>query len=461
MDAHRLIPESPRHDQLRGWLSQLYRELIVQPYPPMDVIGRFLRTQARISGSPGRFLAASASAMLRARIRLLTLLQWADRKVPAFEWEEAQAVPEAIPSEREALFAMIRWLMEDCGAKPDDAVRLVIAALRASGGENHEDAADLQEFAIRLSRDPDLTMAPGVVRESARWSIARDLVERWAQRFGPDKATALFESMGRPAPLDVRVNRLKTKRRHVVGAFNENQIPCEASKWSRDGVRVLKKANLRPLASYNDGWFEVQDEGSQLVSLALSPQPGWRVLDACAGGGGKSLHMATLMHNQGEVFAHDASEERLEGLRKRLGRAGTSCIRLQKPGTSRDKSPYDSVLIDAPCLGFGTLRRSPELMLRGSLADRLKETAALQRECIETYAPLVKKGGALVYAVCSFEPEETFDQLQIIEKMGFRPFRLNQASLFPGTLSPKHTVTLLPSVHQTDGFFIARYVRAS
>ncbi len=461
MDAHRLIPESPQHDELRGFLAQLYGELITRPYPPMDVIGRFLRTRAKVSGSPGRFLAASASAMLRARIRLLTQFQWAGRSEPAFEWPEPQAVPDAVSPEDEPRIAMVRWLMEDCGAGADDALRLVNAAFEAVGEKCPEENADLAEFAARLEKDADLSNAPPVVRESAEWSIARDLVERWTKRFGAAEARGLFESMGRPAPLDIRVNRLKTKRRHVIGALNDNHVPCEASQWSRDGVRVLKKANLHPLTAYAEGWFEVQDEGSQLVSLAVGPQPGWRVLDACAGGGGKALHLAGLMRNRGEIFAHDASAERMEGLRKRLGRAAASCIRLVEPGHAADQGPYDAVLIDAPCLGFGTLRRSPELMLRGALQQRMNEATALQRECIKTYAPLVSEGGVLVYAVCSFEAEETFAHLRIIEDMGFQPSSLNHVPVFPRALSRRHDVTLLPTRHQTDGFLIARFVRMS
>lgn len=459
----RTAPESPRHDELRAYLLQLCAELLPSPYPPADVIGRFLRQHPSVKGSPGRFLAASASAMMRARVRTLTLWQWADRKEPLFDWPEPMAPPAALSPHAEAAVAMVRWLREECDSTPEDALRLTDSALAIAGREGpfSEPAvrAAAADWIARRERDPYLENAPDIVRASARWSVPRDLAERWTARFGDEGARDLFASLGRPAPLDLRANTLRTKRRDLLALLRESAVAARECPWSKDGVRLAHKANLKNHPLFREGFFEIQDEGSQLVSLALSPQPGWRVLDACAGGGGKTLHLAAMMSNKGEVFANDATPERLDGLRARLGKSGASCIRMIEPGTAAAHGPYDGVLIDAPCLGFGTLRRAPELFWRGPLQARIAETTALQRECVRTYAPLVRPGGVLVYAVCSFEPEETTDILRDMRSLGFRPDRLSDAPFFPKNLVRGHDATVLPSTHETDGFYMARFVK--
>lgn len=458
-------PESERHDDLRGYLLSLYAALVSSQAPPADTIGRFLRMNPSLRGAPGRFLAASASAMLRARVRTLTAWQWADRDAPLFDWPEPMAPPAVLAPADEAAAAMGRWLMEDCGSHPDDALRLTRAALVVAVRDPlfsaEEPASTAAEWIGRFARDPHLSRAPELVQTSARRSVPRDIVERWRARFGPRGADALFESLRRPAPLDLRANTLKAKRRDVLAMLREAGIAGHDCPWSRDGIRLAHKANVKGLPQFRDGLFEIQDEGSQLVALALSPSPGWRVLDACAGGGGKTLHLAALMANKGEIFANDSSEERLEGLRRRLGKSGASCVRFLAPGEAAGRGPYDAVLVDAPCLGFGTLRRSPELMWRGALSARIADATTLQKECLAAYAPLVKPGGVLVYAVCSFEPEETTAMGKEIARMGFRPDRLAGAQHFPRSLSKSHDATLLPSEHDTDGFYMARFVKAS
>ena len=189
------------------------------------------------------------------------------------------------------------------------------------------------------------------------------------------------------------------------------------------------------------------------------------MLDACAGAGGKTLHLSALMKNKGEICAHDTRAERAVELKARLRRAGADNVRVLEPKGAAGRAPYDAVLIDAPCLGLGTLRRNPDLAWRGTIATRMADVVAMQWETLRAYAPLVKPGGILVYAVCSFEPEETTELLARFEKEYpmFRPDSLERAFSFNDVqdlvTEGQSQLLLLPHRQGTDGFFLARWKR--
>ncbi len=473
--ARELLPESPRHDDLRGHVLELLARCTTTAAPPDALIARYFRLRGELPPSVRGFIAATIYALLRRRVRTLLLWQWMGRAEPRIEWDGSGRIETSgmAPGE-EAALGLVRWMIEDLGAAAEKAIELTrraIAAIKDRTLPKNESPVPnlgkpmrlVAEFAKALESGEGLAHAPGNVQRAAEVSLPVDLFDRWRSQLGDEEAMKLARSLGETAPLDLRVNTLRTTRDECLARLTKDRLDPEPSRLAPDGLRIGRKMNLFRHDIFEQGWFEVQDEGSQLVACAVDPHPNWRVLDACAGGGGKTLHLAALMRNKGEVFAHDKDIQRLEGLRKRLKRAGVNNVRLLNPGTAAERAPYDAVLIDAPCLGLGTLRRNPDFAWRGRMSERLQEITTLQRECLEAYAPLVKPGGVLVYATCSFEPEET-EQLLSVERMtelGFEPDGLGQPFAKTGVPlhATGHTLTLLPHRDGTDGFWLARFRR--
>ncbi|MGL4239597.1 MAG: RsmB/NOP family class I SAM-dependent RNA methyltransferase, partial [Beijerinckiaceae bacterium] len=245
----------------------------------------------------------------------------------------------------------------------------------------------------------DLADAPPHVRGD----IPEWLMPEFEAAFGAD-AAAEGEALARRAPLDLRVNTLKTIRLKALPALSEYE--AVAGGHSPDAIRVPPRADgrIKPVqadALFLKGMVEIQDEGSQIVTRLADPQPGQQVLDLCAGGGGKSLAMAALMNNKGQIFATDADARRLAPIHERLSRAGARNVQVRTPRAG--KMPLDDlegrmdlVFVDAPCTGAGTWRRNPDAKWRmrpGSLTQRQSE----QVEVIDNAVGFVQVEGALVY----------------------------------------------------------------
>ncbi|MEK7728165.1 MAG: RsmB/NOP family class I SAM-dependent RNA methyltransferase, partial [candidate division KSB1 bacterium] len=230
---------------------------------------------------------------------------------------------------------------------------------------------------------------------------------------------------------------------------------------------LAKRTNLFTLELFRAGWFEVQDEGSQLISMLLDPKPNWRVADVCAGGGGKTLHLASLMKNRGEIFAFDVSAPRLENLKKRAKRSGIHNVRAQalRPNELPQNlfGQMDAVLIDAPCSGTGVLRRNPDAKWKITAA-MITEMAAKQRDLIAHYARLLKRGGRVVYATCSLMAEENEKIVEgfLNQNADFRP--ADAAAILQryglSQLAENNRMKLLPHRHGCDGFFAAALEKA-
>jgi len=473
--AREKLPESPRHDDLRGHLLEVMARCFSAPIPPDGLLAHYFHRRGNLPPSVKGFIAATTYALLRRRLRTLLLWQWGGRQEPRFDWDgSGEIVTDGLTPGEEAALGLTRWMIEDLGANAEKSIELVRRAINAikdrplPKGESPvpllgKPMRHVAEFAATLAEGASLSAAPGIVAPAAQVSLPVDLFERWVHRVGMEEAIKLAHSLGETAPFDLRVNTIRTTREQCLARLTKDRVDPEPTRLAPDGLRIGRKINLFRHEIFEQGWFEVQDEGSQLVACAMDPHPNWRVLDACAGGGGKTLHLAALMRNKGEVFAHDKELRRLEGLRKRLRRAGVNNVRLLEPGTAGARAPYDAVLVDAPCLGLGTLRRNPDFAWRGRMTERLAEMNVLQTSCLEEYAPLVKVGGILVYATCSFEPEETSELLSAarMQELGFEPEPLADAFAKTGvSVTPEgHCLTLLPSRDGTDGFWIARFRR--
>lgn len=235
--------------------------------------------------------------------------------------------------------------------------------------------------------------------------LARKLVEQ----YGSEEARQLCESLNTPAPLNIRVNDLKAGVDECAKRLHSEGIETTRTNLSDVGLTVSKRTNMFRIPAFKEGFFEVQDEGSQLLGILVDPRPVWKVLDACAGAGGKSLHMAAIMKNRGEIVASDINAFRLNELRKRARRAGAFNIRVlstdEVQGQDRFRNAFDVVFIDAPCSGLGTLRRNPGLKWTVT-EEGIKELSAKQLYIMESHAPFLKDQGVMYYATCSLLQEE-------------------------------------------------------
>lgn len=254
--------------------------------------------------------------------------------------------------------------------------------------------------------------APAPLDAATRHNAPAWLWDRLVAQYGAAEASALALALNQPAPVDLRVNILKTSREQAAAALREDGVASAPTDRAAAGLRLEKREPLQRLRAFRDGWIEPQDEGSQLLAEFVAPKAGETVVDFCAGGGGKTLALGALMRGRGTLHAFDVSRSRLAGLTPRLQRSGLSIVQAQVLRHERDARlgalvrRCDTVLVDAPCSATGTWRRNPELRLR---EPDLPALAAQQRAILDAAAALVRPGGRLVYATCSVLKEENQD----------------------------------------------------
>lgn len=374
------------------------------------------------------------------------------------------------------VFGALRWKQSSAWRMGADTPRAwVWGALRWGFGWSAEAIAQSCEGDPHAPPLP--TEAEGAALESdnianAPAHVAGDYPEwldaSFARAFG-DARAAEGAALAAPAPLDLRTNLLKATRDKVIAALGESpklKEPPQATPYAPDGVRIpWAQGRTFPWAteqSFLKGWFEVQDEGSQLAAMLCGAQPGMQVADVCAGGGGKTLALAAAMQNKGQIFAHDVDGRRLAPLKERLERAGVRNAQIRAPMRTKDAlgdlvGRMDLVLVDAPCTGAGTWRRSPDSKWRlrpNAMAKRLEE----QRAALAMAAPLVRPGGRLMYVTCSVLPEENEDQAAafLAAYADFAPVGLNID--FPAHARAVG-LQMTPLITGCDGFYAAAFTR--
>jgi len=272
-----------------------------------------------------------------------------------------------------------------------------------------------------------------------------------------------MDALNAEAPLDLRVNALMTSRENALGRLWDEGIEAAPTRYSPWGIRIPSRRPIRGLDIYRKGLVEIQDEGSQIVSLLTDAQPGHSVVDFCAGGGGKTLALAVAMRNHGEITALDVST-RLNNAAPRLKRAGVKIVTLHRlvsddPWLAKHGSKADRVLVDAPCTGTGAWRRDPMARFRLDGAE-LERLAAAQRDILKQAVGLVKPGGRLIYATCSLLREENEDQAEWFAASQSEFIPLPVGEVWAQTLGgacpvPGPYLLLTPKRHETDGFFAA------
>jgi len=291
---------------------------------------------------------------------------------------------------------------------------------------------------------------------------------RLGEAYGDERAL-LARSWLAAASLDLRVNPLKTTREDARAALAASGIDAVPTPYSPLGLRVAGRPPLGRHSLVTSGALEVQDEGSQLVCYLLAPRRGEMVVDFCAGAGGKTLLLGALMRSLGRLYAFDVSDRRLANLKPRLARSGLSNVHPQLISGERDAKikrlagKIDRVLVDAPCTGFGTLRRNPDLKWRHA-ESAVAELVQKQNAILAAAATLVKPGGRLVYATCSVLPEE--NDAVVAQFLAARPefargdaaAELARAGI---ALDTGPDLRLLPHRHGCDGFFAAILERAT
>lgn len=274
------------------------------------------------------------------------------------------------------------------------------------------------------------------------------LRSRIEDAYGPSVAEAIIAASMKDAPVFIRPNTVRASAADVQRALPGSLLRTD---FGFEALEIPEPYGLFRTQAYLDGWFEQQDLASQRVSITLRPQPGMRVVDACAGAGGKSLHIAALMKNTGRIIALDVAEDKLNTLRKRAAHAGVSIIDarpiISTKIIKRLADSADRVLLDVPCTGTGVLRRNPDIMIHMSEASLL-ELQEIQADILRRHARSAKPGGLVCYANCSVLPDEGRLQVERFLRESGNAFTL---------LEEWQT---LPHEFDCDGFYVALMQRS-
>ena len=402
----------------------LATELLRFAGPADQAVSRYFRAHHELGQSDRAFVAESVYAVLRRRRSL--------------EAAVGAATPRALLI---AALARVQGMsartLQDALGKGEEAL---VARARAAKAE---------------------TWPPAVRADLPDW-----LWQRLEAEHGALEAVRIATGLLGPAPLDLRVNVARIDRDAALARLVASGIDGEPTPYSPAGIRLAGKPAINRNELFEQGLIEVQDEGSQLLAYLVAPRRGEMVADFCAGAGGKTLGLAAIMRGTGRLYAMDISARRLHALGRRAARAGVSNVHplaLAGEGDVRAKrlsGKIDRVLVDAPCSGFGTLRRNPDLKWRHG-PESIAELAQKQHNILCAAARLVKPGGRLVYATCSILREENEAVAERFAAAHPEFVALSCGELLAAQRIPLEagtTLHLWPHRHGTDGFFAAAFV---
>jgi 16S rRNA (cytosine967-C5)-methyltransferase len=410
--------------------------------PADAVIDTFFRSHRYLGSHDRRFIAETAYGMLRWRMLLDGII--------------AHALAPELVLGRD-LFLSNLMTYRCCAFLLHAGTQTAADLCTHLPEEAHEAVRALEKHRSDFDGDAATSGEIALAHSFPEW-----MVDAWISQFGVDDAIHICKALNNPAPITLRVNTIKTTVDECRELLQREGIETEPTHWSPFGLTLRRRVNVFQLEAFRSGFFEVQDEGSQILALLVDPKPTARVVDACAGAGGKTLALGAVMKNRGVIFALDVHTTRLEELRKRLKRSGVDTVRV-KPidGETLPAEMIgiaDNVLVDAPCSGLGTMRRNPGMKWTVT-RDVVIELSRKQARILELYAQCVKENGILVYATCTTMPEENEQVVEaflaahtefVLESPAARLARYNL-----GALAGEKYFQLLPHRHNTDGFFAA------
>ncbi|HEY2907060.1 MAG TPA: 16S rRNA (cytosine(967)-C(5))-methyltransferase RsmB [Vicinamibacterales bacterium] len=367
---------------------------------------------------------------------------------------------------RLSAYQLLHLTRVPASAVVDDAVNLAKRERKTS-------ASGLVNAVLRaISRHRDSLPLPPVPADATDRSAALDylsislshprwLAARWYDRFGFEGARTWMEFNNRPAPLTLRLNRLRMDRDELLSKLRADDVETTPTRFAPDGLVVESGHPLRGPA-LDEGWFVVQDEASQLVALLAGDRPGPRVLDTCASPGGKTTAIASAMSvggAPGRIIACDVRDKRIELLRRTVQASGATNVLVVQADLLQPlpfSGRFDCVIVDAPCSGLGTLRRDPDIRWRRREED-LAELSAAQLRMLQHAGAMVAPGGRLVYATCSSEPDENEAVIDrfVTASPAFQIVPANRAStvLPHDVVDSRGFLRTLPHVHALEAFF--------
>lgn len=338
-------------------------------------------------------------------------------------------------------------------------------ALNASFKEDRFAPEPLTDQEIEALKNPAENPPVEIAANMPAW-----LFEAMRDSFA-ENSQAECAALTNRAPIDIRVNRLKVTPEKLLKALSK--YSPASTDYSPDCLRLptvtgpKKAPNIEAEAAHGKGWFEIQDEGSQIAAMLTGAKPGKQILDLCAGAGGKTLALSALMENKGQIHAYDNDKHRLRPIFERLKRAGCRNVQVHDAGDELALTPLegamDAVLVDAPCTGTGTWRRHPDAKWRLSEAN-LETRCNEQRAVLKSAVKYLKPGGRLIYVTCSLLPVENDEQINafLTETPGFHLknykevwAELSEREPPESAVKARNTLTLTPATHNTDGFYIA------
>jgi 16S rRNA (cytosine967-C5)-methyltransferase len=404
------------HSHLVDQVAQSLLEVFAQGKYADQIVERELKNQKKWGARDRRFFAESLYGSVRWWRKLWFLL---DQQIPE---------PQALTLQQMKCVWLCYWLEQ--GHEQPTYLPIEISNEKR-----------LQKAQV-LKGSPDLL----AIQESIP-----DWINDWGKAELGERWPAILRSLNAPSAVDLRVNTLKTTRESLQKKLLQEEVTTLLVEGNDEALTLAERKNVFITEAFREGWFEVQDRGSQQIVPLLPLEPGQRVIDACAGAGGKTLQLAARMKNKGKIIAMDIHERKLDELRKRASRNGVAIVETRVIESSKTikrlQETADCVLLDVPCSGMGVLRRNPDTKWKFTKeqADKLKET---QKMILQSYSSMVKSGGHLVYATCSIMTSENQEQVEsfLRENSGWR--KLKQ-------------IEIAPDQNKGDGFFAALLQRSS
>ncbi|MDR7074515.1 16S rRNA (cytosine(967)-C(5))-methyltransferase RsmB [Fictibacillus barbaricus] len=356
---------------------------------------------------------------------------------------------------------------------PDHAI--IHEAVEIAKYKGHQGLAGMVNGILRkLQREGtdamDEKLGNSAEKEALKYSMPFWLYQRWSSQFGAENAEKMAESNLIPAPVTARINTMLSSRTAVLDELNEEGITAAEGELSSEGI-VIKNGYLPNSKAYKEGLVTIQDESSMLVARAVGAKPGEIVLDACAAPGGKSTHLAEMMKGEGRVVSLDLHQHKIELIKKQAERLGLNNIDARTLDARKVKEEFetesfDRVLVDAPCSGFGVIRKKPDLKWAKTEQD-VKRLTSIQKDILHSASQMVKPEGILVYSTCTVDKEENAEVSEwflsehpefewdphFSEKMpeNVKPFIIEERS----------DLQIMPHYFNSDGFYIAAYRKKS